>query len=368
MYVYLLYLWSILFLPAYCHHYYYLYNPRHFHYITNTIGLATLYTGLFPQVLKLPHVAGSGWHSREIAYSVSAGATTVCHCYRSMMQSLEEKGSKRVAASSRRHVRQVQANRSRTGMEPDYGSIQRAQSSQELLSPFTTTSSSSSSVSHSSASSSKFSKIWLFDTQIFTAILIYISYVRDQQAFNFLVRVFTQLILYSIPDTENLSDLRMLMSSEDLDLQITRITMVLVIVIPYTLMNFFFSMFLHMKWLYSSALLESSGLQISVDSIRNTINAITEKNLNSTTWINDGIFVDLIGESSMNCIQRTPINSSYLVFLDIAIMCLQLSTIQVLRQRIQRSLQHRQTPSSSLFGDPCPLGTVRINVVTWENV
>ena len=250
-------------------------------------------------------------------------------------------------------------------MEPDYGSIQRAQSSQELLSPSATTSSSSSaSVSHSSATSSKFSKLWLFDTQIFTAVLIYISYVRDQQAFNFLVRGFTQLILYSIPDTENLSELRILMSSEDLDLQITRIMMVLLIVILYTLMNFFFSVFLHVKWLYSSALLGSVSLQISMGSIRNTINGITEKNLNGTTWINDGVFIDLIGESSMNCLQRTPINSSYLVLLDIAIMFLQLSTIQVLRQRIQRSLQHRQRPSMSSLADPCSLGSVRINVVT----
>lgn len=248
-------------------------------------------------------------------------------------------------------------------MDSDYGSMPRAQSSQE--SSYSSTSSSSSTPS----SSSKYTKIWLFDTQIFTAILIYISYVRDQQAFNFLVRGFTQLILYSIPDTDSLPELRLLMSSEDLDLQITRITMILVIVIPYTLMNFVFSVFLHLKWLYNSALLGSSGLKINVDTIRDTINGITERNLNSTTWINEGIFIDLIGESSMNCLYRTPINTSYLVFLDIAILCLQLSTIQMLRQRIQHNLRSQSATSSStssptVFGDPCPFGNIRINAVT----
>lgn len=183
-------------------------------------------------------------------------------------------------------------------------------------------------------------KGWLLQSHIYSCVFIYISYLRDLETFNFMIRVFTQLILYNIPDQdEQQRNNLMLDSPEEIALQQSRIKMLLIIVVPYTVMNFVFAIVLHLRWFINS--INSIGSINSIASMANIgslINSITETTLNTTVYIHEGVFVDLVGESSMNCRTHSPVNSLYLVVLDVAIVVLQSSLVVVLAQR-QRGRQ-----------------------------
>lgn len=177
---------------------------------------------------------------------------------------------------------------------------------------------------------------WISDTQILTCILIYICYLRDGGNFNFCIRIFIQMILYNIPNTDNLEELRHMISDDNLKLQIIRINMMLVLLVPYIIMNFLFTLYDHCKLFNNSV-----GL---VDWF-NLINKITDKTLNSTVYIHEGLFINIIGESSMNIeyFNNNINNIIYLMVIDIAIVCFQLCSIQVLRQRLQHRLYRMDT-------------------------
>ncbi|KAG0688193.1 mitotic spindle checkpoint protein Bub3 [Pichia californica] len=154
---------------------------------------------------------------------------------------------------------------------------------------------------------------WISDTQILTCILIYICYLRDGGNFNFCIRIFIQMILYNIPNTDNLEELRHMISDDNLKLQIIRINMMLVLLVPYIIMNFLFTLYDHCKLFNNSV-----GL---VDWF-NLINKITDKTLNSTVYIHEGLFINIIGESSMNIeyFNNNINNIIYLMVIDIAIV------------------------------------------------
>lgn len=176
-------------------------------------------------------------------------------------------------------------------------------------------------------------KNWLSDTQILTTILIYIGYLHDNESFNFCIRLFTQFILYSIPDTDNLQELRLLMNNinSNLNENLIRLNMILILIIPYTIMNFMFTIIYHFTIFLNSINFKD------IDWF-NLINNISNNILKNTIYNYNNLFINFIGESNFSFQIHNPINSLYLIFIDIVIMSLQLSTIQILRQRLKHRL------------------------------
>lgn len=186
-------------------------------------------------------------------------------------------------------------------------------------------------------------KEWLHSSHIYSCIIIYISYLHDQQLFNLMIRSFTQAIIYSIPDMQDLSEFNNLLDANDVQLQMTRISMILLVVLPYIFMNLVYSLIVHGKALYISLITLQSNIQshpiISVDSLVTLLNKSTNETISNTHYFHSGLFIEIIGEKVASESEKSILICTCLLIMDIILLWLQLSAIQQLRQ---------QTPVRSL--------------------
>ena len=180
-------------------------------------------------------------------------------------------------------------------------------------------------------------KEWLESSHIYSCVIIYISYLHDQQLFNLMIRSFTQAIIYSIPDMQSLPDLQNFLDASDVQLQMTRISMILLVVLPYIFMNLLYSLIVHGKGLYLALMSLHFTLQShpidSVASVVSLLNGYTNDTLSNTHYVHSGLFLDIIGERVASESSKSAIACLYLLFTDIILLWLQLSAIQQLRQQ-----------------------------------
>lgn len=175
--------------------------------------------------------------------------------------------------------------------------------------------------------------LFVSDTIKFTFVFIYLSYLHDQQAFGFFLKCVTQAVIFSIPDIEELPNLISLLSSSPEDNmlrhQLERINIMIKIIIPYIILNFFMTLVLHLTWLSTSI-----NDMMPFTTLTNYINGITTNILDNTRWNYDSLFLDIIGESTIISADSSISRSIYLVVLDIIIFFMQISSVLVLRQRL----------------------------------
>lgn len=161
------------------------------------------------------------------------------------------------------------------------------------------------------------------DFHIITCTLIYLSYLHDNEGFTFLIRCFTQGLIYSIPDIEDLLPEFILLTTEEQELKLSRLSAVLSIVVPYSIINFLFSIVMHYNWL--------SQIAFNPSDIIEYIDNDSNLKIFNMKWNYNSIFVDLFGESVINQSHESNANCLYLIFLDLVIISLQLGAVHKIR-------------------------------------
>lgn len=199
-------------------------------------------------------------------------------------------------------------------------------------------------VSYPVFSKMQWSKQVLLSSQTFALVLIYISYLRDDQLFNFFLRCFVQLLIYNMPDIEGLTHPNA-QSQALVVMYRSQILTYITVLGPYMLLNFLFSFVLHASWLYDSI------AAFELVPLGTLVNSYTETLLLNSTWTHGSLFLDIIGESAMARESRPIASSLALVMSDIIIVWMQYTSIQIIYQQVL-SLDPPPADGISPFGVP----------------